>query len=181
MADPLRREDVRLRDGRHVTVRPGTVGDAEAILDNINLVCQERVYLLMDEVPRDLRREEEWLSNFDGERNVLFVALDGKTIVGQADCHGGTHSKDRHTGLLGIVVRDGWREAGLGTALMTRVLEWMRARGFRKAVLSVFSTNVRARRLYDSLGFRVEGVRSRMYVIGGEYVDDVVMGLWLGD
>ncbi len=181
MADPLRSEVVRLRDGRHLTVRPGTVDDAKAILENINLVCREQVYLLLDEVPRDLAREEAWLSGFDGERNVLIVAADGQAIVGQADCHGGTHSKDRHTGLLGIVIRDGWREAGLGRTLLMRILEWMRARGFRKAVLSVFSTNLRARRLYDSLGFRVEGVRSRMYVIGSEYVDDVIMGLWLGD
>ncbi len=181
MADPLRSEGVRLRDGRLVTVRPGTVGDAEAILENINLVCEEEVYILMDEVPRDVRREEAWLSGFDGERNVLFVASDGATIVGQADCHGGMHSKDRHTGLLGIVIRDGWRETGLGKILMSRVLEWMRARAFKKAILSVFSSNLRARRLYTSLGFQVEGVRSRMYRIGGEYVDEVIMGLWLGD
>ncbi len=181
MADPMRPEEVRLRDGRHVTIRPGTVRDAEAILENINLVCREQVYLLPDEVPRDLSREKAWLSDFDGERNVLFVAVDGQAIVGQADCRGGAHSKDRHTGLLGIVIRDGWREEGLGRTLMTRVLEWMRARGFRKAVLSVFSTNARARRLYESLGFQVEGVRNRMYLIRNEYVDEVVMGLWLGD
>lgn len=180
MADPLRSEQVGLRGGRRVTIRPGAVDDAEAILENINLVCREHVYLLLDEVPRDLAQEEAWLSGFDGERNVLFVAVDGEAIIGQADCHGGTHSKDRHTGLLGIVIRDGWREEGLGRTLMMRVLEWMRARGFRKAVLSVFSTNIRARRLYESLGFQVEGVRDRMYVIGSEYVDEVVMGLWLG-
>ncbi len=180
MANALRSEDARLRDGRHVTVRPVVIGDAEAILENINLVCKEDVYVLMDEVPRDLKREEEWLSSFDGQRDVCFVAVDGRTIVGQADCHGGRHSKDRHTGLVGIAIRDGWRDVGLGRILMNRVLDWMRARGFRKAVLSAFSTNDRARHLYDSLGFQVEGVRKRMYVIRGEYVDDVLMGLWLG-
>ena len=181
MTDPMRSEEVPLRDGRHVSIRPGTISDAEAILDNINLVCKEEVYILMDEVAWDLQREEEWLSDFDGDRNALFVAADGETIVGQVDCHGGRHSKDRHTGLIGIVIREGWREAGLGRTLMSRILEWMRSRGFKKALLSVFSTNRRARRLYESLGFREEGVRSRMYVIRGEYVDDVTMELWLGD
>lgn len=181
MADPMRSEELRLRDGRHVTVRPGTVDDAKAILENINLVCKEEVYLLMDQVPEDLGAERAWLAAFDGRRNVLFVALEGPTIVGQVDCHGGRYSKDRHTGLLGIAIRDGCRDAGLGRLLMARILEWMRARGFRKATLSVFATNVRARHLYESMGFRVEGVRSRMYVIRGEYVDDIVMDLWLDE
>lgn len=179
--DPMRAETVRLRDERSVLVRPGTVNDASAILENINEVCAEEVYLLMDQVPNDLERERAWLQEFDGVRNVLFVALDGDTIVGQVDCHGGRFTKDRHTGLVGIAIRSGWREVGLGLVLMDRVLHWMRERGFERAYLSVFSTNVRARRLYQAMGFEVEGVRKRQYKIRGEYADDVVMGLSLRD
>ncbi len=179
--DPMRAEIVRLRDERSVLVRPGTVDDARAILENINEVCAEEIYLLMDQVPNDLERERAWLREFDGVRNVLFVAVDGDTIVGQVDCHGGRFSKDRHTGLVGIAIRSGWREVGLGLVLMDRVLEWMRRLGFERAYLSVFSTNARARRLYQAMGFEVEGVRRRQYMIRGEYVDDVVMGLWLQD
>lgn len=177
----MRKEEIVLRDGRTILVRPGTVDDAEAILDNINRVCAEEVYILMDNVPYDLERERQWLSEFDGERNVLFVAVDGAEIVGQADCHGGEVSKTRHSGLIGIAIRDGWREVGLGQILMRRVLDWMIARKFAKAHLSVFATNVRARRLYESLGFEVEGVRKRQFRIRGEHVDEVLMGLWLGE
>lgn len=181
MADPMLPETVSLKDGRTIVIRPGTVADAEAVLENINEVCKEEVYLSMDDVPWDLERERAWLAEFDRVRNVLFVAVDGAKIVGQVDCHGGRYSKDRHTGLIGIVIRSGWREVGLGRALMERVLLWMRSRAFRRAHLSVFSTNTRARRLYESMGFEVEGVRKRQYLIRGEYVDEVVLGLWLGD
>ena len=181
MADPMQAEAVSLRDGRNVVLRLATVEDADAILENINAVCKEEVYLLMDAVPFDLERERAWLREFDGTRNALFVAVDGARIVGQVDCHGGRYSKDRHTGLIGIAIRSGWREVGVGRALMDRVLRWMRARGFRRAFLSVFSTNERARRLYESMGFEVEGVRKRQYVIRGEYADEVVLGLWLGN
>ncbi len=174
-------ETVALRDGRTVLMRPATVEDAEALLENVNLVCAEEIYILLDEVPRDLERERAWIREFDGQRNALFVAVDGDRIVGQVDCHGGRVSKERHTGLIGIVIRDGWREVGLGRHLMDRVLRWMRARGFRRANLSVFSTNTRARGLYESFGFEVEGVRKRQYLVRGQYVDDVIMGLWLGD
>lgn len=180
MADPLRSEDMVLRDGRTVRIRRATLDDAEAILENINLVCAEEVYLLMDQVPHDLDAEREWLSGFDGERNVLFVAVDQEAIVGQVDCHGGEHPKIRHAGMIGIAIRDGWREVGLGKVLMERIMEWMLSRGFRKANLSVFASNTRAQRLYESMGFEIEGVRKRQYRIRGEYVDDILMGRWLG-
>lgn len=180
MADALREETAALKDGRRLTIRPSRVDDAEGLLKNVNLVCAEDVYLLMDEIPWDLDRERAWLSEFDGIRNVLFIAaLDGE-IVGQADCHGGLWPKTRHVGAIGIAIRDGWREAGLGRILMERILEWMRSRGFQRAVLDVFATNARARRLYESLGFQVEGVRRKHFLIRGEYVDEISMGLWLG-
>jgi len=180
MDDPMRSEDVVLRDGRAVRVRPGELDDANAILENINLVCAEEVYLMMDEVPYDLERERQWLSEFDGERNALFVATHGEAIVGQVDSHGGEWSKMRHVGVVGIAIRDGWREVGLGQVLMARILEWMRARGFKKADLRVFAPNERARRLYESFGFEVEGVERRQVLIRGEFVDELKMGLWLG-
>jgi len=181
MADPMRSEEIVLRDGRKVAIRPTTLDDAERLLDNINRICAEDVYLMMDEVPWDLDRERRWLSEFDGEQNVLFVALaqDG-SLVGQVDSHAGRFPKIRHVGTIGIAIRDGWREIGLGRILMDRILEWMRARGFRKAELSVFAMNVRARRLYEAKGFREEGVRAKGVRIRGEYVDEILMGLWLG-
>lgn len=121
-----------------------------------------------------------WLSAFDGVRNALFVALADDEVIGAAACHAGTFVKDRHVGDIGIAIQDGWREAGPGCRMMERILEWMRVRGFAKAELAVFATNRRARRLYESLGFVEEGVRRRHVRIRGEYVDEILMGLWLG-
>ena len=179
MADPLRAERVTLRDGRAVVVRPASVDDAEETFKNINLIGAEQVYIMIDRVD-NVDEERRWLSSFDGIRSVLLLALAGREVVGSADCHGGTYPKDRHVGGIGIVIRDGWREVGLGRLLMERILEWMRARGFAKAELAVFATNVRARRLYESLGFGEEGVRRRHVRIGDDYVDEILMGLWLG-
>lgn len=178
MADALRVEDVVLRDGRRVVVRPARADDAPSTLRNVNRIGREEVYIMIEEVP-DLESERRWLSEFDGVRNVLFVAEAEGEVVGAADCHGGTFPKDRHVGGIGIAIQDEWREVGLGRALMERLLEWMHERGFFKAELAVFATNQRARRLYESLGFVEEGARRRHVRIRGEYVDEVLMGLWL--
>src|SRR5881392_4171701 len=61
-----------------------------------------------------------------------------------------------------------------------RIHSRIRAQGFEKAELAVFATNARARRLYESLGFVEEGVRRSHVRIRGAYVDEVLMGIWLG-
>src|SRR2546423_15088381 len=72
MADPMRDEELTLRDGRRVRLRPGGTADAESTLRNVNRVGEEEVYIMIEEVP-NLEEERRWLSAFDGVRNVLFV------------------------------------------------------------------------------------------------------------
>lgn len=178
MADAMRAEHVLLRDGRTVVLRPATMDDAEATLRNVNRIAKEEIYIMIEKVEH-IEDERRWLSSFDGTRSVLFVAVAGREVIGAVDCHGGTFPKDRHVGGVGIAIQDGWREVGLGRRMMERILEWMRDRGFAKAELAVFATNERARHLYESLGFAEEGIRRRHLRIRGQYVDEILMGLWL--
>ena len=175
----MRSEEITLRDGRTILLRPATMEDSASTLRNVNRIGEEEIYIMIEEVP-NLQEERRWLSAFDGVRNVLFVAIADGEVIGAADCHAGIFPKDRHVGGIGIAIQDGWREVGLGRRMMVRVLEWMRARGFAKAELAVFETNVRAHRLYESLGFLDEGNRRRHVRIHGKYVDEILMGLWLG-
>lgn len=181
MADPMRSQQVTLKDGRRVVIRPSRLRDAESLLRNVNLIGREEVYILVDQVPPNLEEERRWLDTFDGVRTVLFVADADGEAIGSADCHGGTYVKTRHVGGIGIAIRDGWRGVGLGRILMERILEWMRARGFKKAELAVFATNGRARQLYESLGFENEGIKRRHVIMRGAYDDEIHMGLWLQD
>src|SRR5438046_8312314 len=132
MADPLRAEVVTWRDGRSVVVRPASVDDAEETFKNINLIGAEQVYIMIDRID-NLDEERRWLSSFDGIRSVLLLALAGREVVGSADCHGGTYPKDRHVGGVGIAIRDGWREVGLGRVLLDQIHEWRRDQVFEKA------------------------------------------------
>jgi len=177
--DALRSETVRLRDGRTTTIRPAAVDDAAQLLENVNAIGAEIVYLLTEQLGSDVEQEREWIREYDGATSVLLVAeVDGR-IVGQADVQPGRYPKESHVGIVGVAIRDGYRGIGLGRAMMDRVLEWMRERGFKKACLEVFSTNEQAIALYRRLGFEVEGVRKRQYRVLGEWVDDVLMGRWL--
>ena len=60
--------------------------------------------------------------------------------------------------LLGIGVSEGLRSRGLGAKLVERLVEFVRSRRGNKGIeLTVVRTNDRARRLYESFGFRICG------------------------
>jgi ribosomal protein S18 acetylase RimI-like enzyme len=80
--------------------------------------------------------------------------------------------------VTGLAVDPLFEGRGIGRALMEALIELGRKRGGRRMTLRVFAPNERARRLYERLGFQVEGVLRGEFMVGrGEYVDDVLMAL----
>ena len=59
---------------------------------------------------------------------------------------------------LGIAVRDGYRDQGLGRQMMHALHDVVRERGGHQVRLRVAAGNARARHLYDSLGYREVGI-----------------------
>lgn len=53
-------------------------------------------------------------------------------------------------------LQDNWRK-GCGTQMMNRIMDDMKAAGYDKVMLWVFTNNVRARKFYESCGFVTYG------------------------
>lgn len=75
--------------------------------------------------------------------------------------------------ITNIAVHPDRRHRGLGRTLLGRILDEARQGGVRQVVLEVRPSNVEARRLYQSFGFRVVGRRRGYYYDTGE--DALVM------
>ncbi len=70
----------------------------------------------------------------------------------------------------------GWREVGIGSALVEGAKAWAAEHGLAKVALGVFPDNDRAIAVYEHAGFEREGLRRRQYRIpGGEYRDELLM------
>lgn len=81
---------------------------------------------------------------------------------------------------LGVLVAAGSRGRGIGSALMEACLDWARAAGAHKVVLSVWPHNHAARGLYAKFGFVHEGtLRRAVRRRNGELWDAILMGLVL--
>ena len=174
-----------LRDGRTATVRPIQTSDAPFLRALTRAVVQagDGVVMGASDLPADddsvAERIRERTSGEATNRLTLTAWLD-EHMVAEASVHRLNLSLIRHTALLDIQVHPDVQELGLGRALMQRLIDW--AAHFDddpvlRLELYVRADNTRARRLYESLGFEVEGIRRAFVRLpDGTFVDDIVMG-----
>jgi putative acetyltransferase len=118
----------------------------------------------------------EWvkkLAGNDPQLNYGFVAIADARIVGHAGLLGQLNRRRAHSWHLGIAVADAWQRRGIGTRLMTTLIDladhWL---GALRIELTVFTDNHHARRMYERFGFMVEGTH-RAYALRHGVLTDV--------
>lgn len=85
----------------------------------------------------------------------------GEVPVAEAVMIPGRLHRTRAVATVGVGVLQAHWGRGLARALMRRIEAAARAAGHRRLELSVFAPNMRARRLYEGLGYDHEGVKRR--------------------
>lgn len=162
------------KDGKRITVRKATRRDVAPAAELWQSLADERRYIATERVSREQRaRWAKWVD--DGGILWAMAEMDGRLVGSLSLARLGDLEKTKHVRALGMGVRKGFRGAGVGTALMDYALRWAREKRVKKVVLSVFSTNKEAIRLYEKFGFVSEGVRRKQFVIEGGYVDEIMM------
>ena len=170
---------VTLKNGQAATMRRAKPSDAQALVEHVNDVGAEEVYIHTERLSKSVEEERAFLEGLDDESALFLVAEIHGKLVGSADVVRGRHSKNRHTAQLGIALRKETRGLGLGTAMMQASIDWARAIGIRKLTLGVFATNTVARKLYGNLGFKEEGRLKGQVILRGQPDDEIWMSLWL--
>jgi RimJ/RimL family protein N-acetyltransferase len=163
------------------SIRPAEPGDAEELTRLAEAVSAEPEAWLISS-------NGEWRSVGDERRYLkalrryphaaVFVAerSDG-IVIGRLSVARDQHPASSHVADLGLMVAQGARGQGIGTALLHAAVDWAREAGIRKLELHVFPWNEPAMRLYEKFGFEREGYRKRHYHRDGEDVDAVLMAL----
>jgi RimJ/RimL family protein N-acetyltransferase len=141
-------------------------------------VARERRYLAMVQAP-PLEAVRQTVLNVIAHDDVMFVALVGDEVIGWIDIIPARMEGFRHNGRLGMGVLREYRRMGLGKRLARAAIDKAQTLGLERVELSVLASNTSAIRLYEKLGFEVEGVNRRARKLDGEYDDLVVMALFL--
>jgi RimJ/RimL family protein N-acetyltransferase len=164
-------------DGRPWTLRPARPTDARALASLFAEVRREGRWLVTPPSAVSQPSEAFYIGEMirDTSSLALVAEADGD-VVGNVLISVDRSVVSNHVGTLSICVADGWREVGIGTALVEAAKDWAVQRGLAKVALGVFPDNLRAIAVYEHTGFVHEGLRRRQYrVPGGAYRDELLM------
>ncbi len=120
------------------------------------------------------------LAKTDPANNFVAGAVEGGKLIGTAGFFVRKNIKERHKGhIWGVYVRPESRGKGVASALMQEIVRRARKLNGLEQITLVASANLPAQRLYKALGFESYGIEPRSLKIGNEYVDDVLMVMFL--
>ena len=157
-----------------VVIPPATASDAEAICFIYNQGIEDRVATL----ETDLRTPDErrQLLAARGPRHPVIVAEAGGEVVGWGSLNAFNPRKAYdYVADFSVYVERGWRGKGVGSRLLTRLIELARELGYHKLVLSAFPWNTGGMTLYEKLDFQTVGIYKEQGKLDGKWVDTIIM------
>jgi len=170
------------KDGRRVVLRTLRWEDLDDCIDLINSLVAEGADI--DKSERVSREEEiEWLAGAlsrmeRGEKVYIVVEVDGR-VVGNSEIGRRLGGYDKHVGSIGIAIKKGFRDVGIGTEMMNALIKRGRVMGLKVLTLTAFANNERAIHVYGKLGFEKTGRIPKKFFKRGKYIDEVIMTLFL--
>lgn len=176
-------KDVILKDKTQISLRKAQVSDAGAIVGFYNFIGGETQFLSFgkDEYPSDVQSQEKSTANtLKSENSAMILALCNGEICGIVTLTSPAKRKSRHTGEMGIGIKQDYCNRGLGTAMLSAILDFAKGNGITKKVsLVTRCDNTDAMQIYKKFGFETEGVLKAESFENGEYYDSIYMGLML--
>jgi phosphinothricin acetyltransferase len=157
-----------------IEIRCARLDDAAAIAVIYNQGIAERA-ATFETAPRDAAEIEARLR--DAERYPVIVAVDGESrVVGWAGvsiyrpraCYSGI-------GEFSIYLDAGARGRGVGTSLLTALVDEARRCGYWKLLSRIFPANAASRALCRACGFREVGTYEKHGRLDGRWMDVVIV------
>lgn len=172
--------EISAKDGRKVVLRSANVSDAPALLHYLKTTASETKFLMREpeEIKITIDQQEAFIkSKQEAERELMLIAeLDGEHVGNCSVSSYGSYQRYSHRCSVAIALYQEFCGLGIARQMMETVLEVGKEFGYEQAELEVVTTNEKALRLYESLGFEVYGTQSHsMRYKDGTYADAYLM------
>ena len=158
-------KNIVLKNGKQAILKTPCIEDAETMLNNMKIACQETDFLTHYsdywDASFSVEKEKEWIQNArDSENNMVITCyVDGRP-VGSCDitfCNG---CKNFHRAGIGISITKKYWNLGIGSAMFDALLETARNHDGTEIVeLEFVEGNNRAKALYEKFGFESISVK----------------------
>jgi putative acetyltransferase len=110
------------------------------------------------------------------EERFVTAVVEGK-LVGNSEVSIRLGGYEDHVGNIGIAIKKGYRDIGIGTEMMRTLINQGQTMGLRIFTLTAFADNKRAIHLYEKLGFCKTGTIPKKIYKRGKYIDEIIMTL----
>ena len=169
-----------LKDGRTVVLRSAEERDAEALIAYLRATAAESRFLLREPEEQTLTVEDEIKfirKKNEAEWDLLLLAFVEDRYAGNCAMNShGDKLRVRHRCDIGIALYQEFCGQGLGTLMLTELLQTAKQCGYQQAELEVIDGNAPAIGLYKKMGFEVYGTRPRdLRYKDGTYADAHLM------
>jgi ribosomal protein S18 acetylase RimI-like enzyme len=158
-------------------IRPARLEDAEALaaIDRRVVLDGRGVVRTVDQAG-SAERFRQTIAGYAEPDGLLVVAEVDGVVVGEGTVRRHAMAFCRHNAIFALQVDPLHQGRGVGRAISDALVAWADAHDVERLQLSVRSDNIRAIRLYRSLGFYEEMRRIALLRIpGGRWVDDLSM------
>jgi GNAT superfamily N-acetyltransferase len=150
---PATGENVTLRDGSHVLVRPVRPDDKPLFVAGFERLSDESRYLRFMGHKKALSlRDLEFFTELDHADHAAIGALDPFTGEGLAVARYTRYPDEPALAEAAVVVIDAWQGRGLGSVLLERLVERARAHGIERFCASLFTDNRAMLALFERIG-----------------------------
>lgn len=166
------------KNGRQVILRTPRWEDLDDLVELINSLVEEGVEIEF-ETKKTRDEEVDWLSRaiaqLEKDEALYIVAeVDGRVVASSGITKRRFHCEN-HVGDLGILIKSGYRDVGIGSKMMKTLIDQADVMGLKILTLTVFATNMRAIHVYEKVGFKETGRIPKGIYRKGKYLDRVIM------
>ncbi|MEA3339997.1 MAG: GNAT family N-acetyltransferase [Chloroflexota bacterium] len=169
-----------LADGSRLLLRPLDEEDKQSLVDLFARASQQDREYFRDDT-NDPAVVGGWVDNLDLQRVFPLVAVVDDKIIGDATLHF-RERYHRHLAWVRIFLDRDYRRQGIGTLMLRSLIEITRRLGLQQLYTEVVTTQGRAIKAFQDLGFQQEvTLRDYFLTSNGELLDMTVMALRLVD
>jgi RimJ/RimL family protein N-acetyltransferase len=170
-----------LKDNQQLTLRQAVPDDAGNLLAYVNQVAGESDNITFGpgEFEMSIEEEREHIQQVAATPTSLYLIAEiAGEIAGTLSFSTGKRPRTQHFGEFGITVLRKYWNFGIGSRMVTYLVDWARQTGrVRKINLRVRVDNLPAIHLYEKHGFVHEGCIRRELYVRDQFVDGYIMGL----
>lgn len=170
-----------LLKGKNIKIRNAEPEDAVNIIEHINIVDKETIFLAREpgEFNVTIEKEVELIKHKKKcPYSIFLIAEIEDEIVGTCSLNGYSRKRFSHSAEIAIAIRKKYWGNGIGKQMMEQAINWGKENNIERITLEVDIKNIRAINMYINLGFNIEGkLENNTKLADGTYRSSYIMAL----